>query len=315
MKIIFAGTSEFAIPALEALQNSQHEICAVYTQPDRPAGRGQKLTASPIKKLADSYNLPIYQPATLKDIDAQKQLRDLNADTLVNVAYGMILPEAVLNMFKFGCVNIHPSLLPRWRGAAPIQRAIMAGDKITGVTIMQMDIGLDTGDIYKQEILPIENTDTSEILFSKTAAIGAKLLLEVLAEIESGTAKITIQDDANSTYAKKITKEEGKINWHKNTQEIDCMIRAFNPWPIAYSEINNLTVRIWEATQVKDCELNLKISPGTIIQANKNGIDVATENGILHLIKIQLPGGKPLLAKDILNAHAQIFAKDNKFNS
>lgn len=315
MKIVFAGTPEFALPALKALLNSQHKIRAVYTQPDRPAGRGQKLTASPIKEFALAHKLPIYQPSTLKDSTAQKQLQDLAADVLINVAYGMILPEAVLNMFKFGCINIHPSLLPRWRGAAPIQRAIEACDQTTGVTIMQMDMGLDTGGIYRQEILPIENIDTAEALLTKTAELGAKLLLEVLASIETNTAKITVQNDAQTTYAKKITKEEGKIDWHKSAQELDCMIRAFNPWPVAYTEIDDKTIRIWQAEMPNDTsQKTITIQPGTIDQANKSGIDVITGNGILRLLKIQLPGGKPLLIKDILNNQHHYFATGKKFN-
>jgi len=315
MKIIFAGTAEFALPALKALLNSPHKICAIYTQPDRPAGRGQKITASPIKKFSLTHNLPIYQPTTLKDSIAQKQLQDLAADILINVAYGMILPEPVLNIFKFGCVNIHPSLLPRWRGAAPTQRAIMADDQTTGVTIMQMDMGLDTGGIYKQETLPIERTDTTTTLFIKTAELGAKLLLEVLTAIETGTAKIAAQNDAQTTYAKKIIKEEGKIDWHKSAQELDCMVRAFNPWPVAYTEIDGLIIRIWQAeVQNNMPQKNTSIEPGTIDQANKNGIDVVTGEGRLRLLKIQFPGGKPLPVKDILNAHNQTFAVDKKFN-
>lgn len=317
MKIIFAGTSEFALPALKTLLNSQnekHKICAVYTQPDRPAGRGQKITASPIKEFALIHNLPVYQPATLKDPISQKQLQDLAADILINVAYGMLLPETVLNMFKFGCVNIHPSLLPHWRGAAPIQRAILAGDLVTGVTIMQMDAGLDTGNIYKQETLPIEAIDTTATLFTKTAELGAKLLLETLGEIETGKAKITAQNDAQSTYAKKLTKEEGKIDWHKSAREIDCMIRAFDPWPVAYTEIDSQTIRIWQA-EIQTNASTPTTAPGTINKADKNGIDVVTGKGTLRLLKIQLPGGKPLLIADILNAHHQTFAQGKKFNS
>lgn len=314
MKIIFAGTSEFAIPALIALMHSQHEICAIYTKPDRPAGRGQKLTASPIKTLAIANSLSIYQPTTLKDPASQQLLYSLSADILINVAYGMILPEEILNAFKFGCINIHPSLLPRWRGAAPIQRAIMAHDNITGVSIMQMDTGLDTGGIYKQMVFPIENTDTTAILLTKTAEIGATLLLEVLTEIETGKAKITSQNNEHSTYANKIVKTEGNINWHKSAQEIDCMIRAFNPWPIAYTEAASLTIRIWQAQILEAPHYSTKntLEPGTTIQANKHGIDVMTGNGMLRLIKIQLPGGKPLLAADLLNAHHDIFVVGKK---
>jgi len=315
MKVIFAGTPEFALPVLQALLNSPHKICAVYTQPDRPAGRGQKLTASPVKQMALAYNLPLYQPLTLKDPTTQKQLQDLNADIFIDVAYGLLLPETVLNIPKFGCVNIHPSLLPRFRGAAPIQRTIMAGDTTTGVTIMKMDVGFDTGDIYKQEILPIDNTDTTETLMKKTSEIGAKLLLKVLTEIELGSAKSTPQNHQQSTYATKISKEEGKIDWHKSAKEIERMIRAFNPWPIAYTEIDGKYIRIWQATVKSSKQDNLNTTPGTIVHTDKNSIDIITSNGILCLLKIQLPGGKPLLIQDVLNAHQQLFAIGQKLPS
>ncbi len=314
MKIIFAGTPRFAIPALKALINSSHKICAVYTQPDRPAGRGQKLTASPVKQLALMSNLPVYQPLTLKNPETQKELRNSGADVFIDVAYGLLLPETVLNIPKFGCVNIHPSLLPRFRGAAPIQRAILAGDPITGVTIMQMDAGLDTGAIYKQQPLPITNTDTAETLMEKAADIGAKLLLEVLTEIENGSAKITPQSNDQTTYANKISKEEGKIDWHKSAEEIERMIRAFNPWPIAYTENENNYVRIWQAAIKNHEKLAESFTPGTIINTGKDGIDVATGNGVLQLLKIQLPGGKQLLVQDILNAHHHLFATGKKFS-
>lgn len=314
MKIIFVGTPDFALPALHALLHSSHEICAVYTKPDRPAGRGQKLTASPVKQLALTYNLPLYQPQTLKDSSVQKQLQSFNADVLIDVAYGLILPEAVLNLPKFGCINLHPSLLPRWRGAAPIQRAIMAGDTVTGVTIMKIDTGLDTGDIYKQVTLPIDNNDTSETLMEKTSEIGARLLLEVLDEIIAGLAKTITQNHSENTYANKISKDEGKINWQKNATEIERMIRAFNPWPVAYTTIDNQYIRIWQATIKNSAEPKPNLQgashaalPGTILHIDKNSIEVATTGGVLCLQKIQFPGGKPLEIKDLLNAHSKIF--------
>ena len=312
MKIIFAGTAEFALPALKQLLNSKHTICAVYTKPDAPAGRGQKLTASAVKLFAEEHRLKVFQPLSLKAPDAQNQMLALGADALINVAYGLLIPEAILNMFKFGCVNIHPSLLPRWRGAAPIQRAIMSQDQITAVTIMKMDKGLDTGDIYLQETLPIETTDTSATLFTKTSELGAKLLLKVLDKLESGDLKSTKQDDTQSNYAHKITKEEGEINWENTIQAIDCQIRAFNPWPIAYTKIDDLIIRIWQAETLNNTSIP-DYTPGTIYQADKHGINVVTQNGLLRLIKIQLPGGKPLLVGDILNAHAKTFAVGKRF--
>lgn len=311
MKIIFAGTPDFALLPLQALVNSEHTICAVYTQPDRPAGRGQKLTASPVKKWALEHNLPIYQPVSLKDPNSQKELQNINADILVNVAYGLLLPQAVLSIPKFGCINIHPSLLPRWRGASPIQRAIMAGDKSTGVTIMQMDVGLDTGAIYKQLTLPITDDDTTATLMQKTSDRGAKLLLEVLDEIANGTAKTTKQDDTQSTYAHKITKEEGKIDWRKSAKEIEPMIRAFNPWPIAYTTIKGTYLRIWQA-KLSDAN-SQNDPPGTIVQTDKNGIHITTGDGVLCLLKVQLPGGKPLATSDLLHAHQKDFVVGKKF--
>ena len=300
MKIVFAGTPGFALPSLEALIDSPHEILAIYTRPDKPSGRGQKLTPSPVKEKASEKNMPLYQPVSLKDSAAQDEMRNLNPDVLINVAYGMLLPEEILNIPKFGCVNIHPSMLPKFRGAAPIQRAIESCNNETGVTIMKMDMGLDTGDIYKQKTLTIEKNDTSETLGKKASKLGAKLLLEVLTEIENGTAKPTPQNDAESTYAHKLSKEEGKIDWQKSAKEIDCMIRAFIPWPVAYTEINGKYIRIWEA---KAEETTSDKPPGTIIQTDKNGIKIATGIGALSLLKIQLPGGKVLSAKDVINAN------------
>lgn len=312
MKIIFAGTPTFALPTLQAIITSPHKICAIYTQPDNPAGRGQKLTASPVKQLALLHNLLIYQPPSLKDLQVQKQLQALNADIFVDIAYGLLLPEAVLNIPKFGCINIHPSLLPRYRGAAPVQREIMAGETITGVTIMKMDAGLDTGDIYKQQSFPIANDDTTSSLLQKAAEIGAKLLLEVLTEIEVGTARLTPQNHLEATYAHKISKEEGKIDWQKSAKEIERMIRAFNPWPIAYTEIDGKYIRIWKA-EIKENNKHFPPSaPGAIVYVDRNGIGVMTGDGVLSLLNIQFPGGKPLKIIDILNAQQQPFIVGKK---
>ena len=308
MQIIFAGTPEFALPALQALLSSEHKVCAVYTQPDRPAGRGQKITASPVKKFALANNLPVYQPLTLQD--SIQQFQDFKADVFINVAYGMILPAALLTVYKFGGINIHPSLLPRWRGAAPIQRAIMAGEQITGVTIMQIDANLDTGGIYKQLTVPIATTDTTATLALKTANLGAGLLLEVLTDLANGTASISPQDGSKATYAKKITKDEGKIIWQKSAQAIAWTVRAFNPWPVVYTEIAESTLRIWQA----DYNLTTKqAAPGTIVQVNDDGIDVATGRGVLRLLTIQLSGKKPQLVAEVLHAYRHIFVVGKKF--
>lgn len=315
MKIIFAGTPEFALPALKALLTTPHlQICAIYTQPDRPAGRGQKLTASPVKQfvLANNLHLPIYQPENLREVSEQEKIKQFTADVLIDVAYGIILPEEILRTPRFGCINIHPSLLPRWRGAAPIQRAILAGDEKTGVTIMQMDNGLDTGEIIKQAAMPIEQTDTTAILHPKLAELGAQLLLKTLDELQhTGKVNVTSQDNTNSTYAKKLSKEEAKIDWQQSAAQIDRMIRAFNPWPVAYSKIDGETVRIWQA-----CTLVMPTTttPGTIIHSDKSGIDVATGDGILRIEKLQLAGGKILTAQNILNAKQKMFAVGKKFS-
>jgi methionyl-tRNA formyltransferase len=311
MKIIFAGTPEFAVPFLEALLKSEHQVLAIYTKIDKPAGRGLKLTASPIKECALKHQIQLYQPVTFKDTETQQQLKNLGADIFIDVAYGLLLPKTVLTATPSGCVNVHPSLLPRWRGAAPIPRAILAGDTVTGVSIMQLDEGLDTGDIYQQASFAIENTDTSATLFSKTIQIGIPLLLDTLKKIANGTATLTKQNAAEQTYANKITKDEAKINWHRSAIEIDRMIRAFNPWPIAYSEISGKNIRIWQAIPLLQTTTQ---PPGTIIATSDSGLDVATHNGIIRLQQIQLPGGKVLPVKEILKAQHKLFTSNTRFD-
>jgi len=312
MKIIFGGTPKFALPALEVLYHSQkYEICAVYTQPDRRAGRGLQTAASPVKTLASTLGLPIYQPSSLKEPSIQDEIRALNADVFIDVAYGLLLPKEVLEMPRLGCINIHPSLLPRWRGASPIQSAILAGDKKTGVTIMEMDTGLDTGAILAQQNFDIADDDTTATLEPRLAKLGAELLLQVLNLLQSGSITKIPQDNALTTYAAKITKEEARINWQKSVKEVERMIRAFNPWPIAYTEINGLVVRIFKAVL-----LDNKISnntPGTIIHSDKNGIDIAAQNGVLRFCEIQLPGGKRLPVGEILKSKSELFQIGNVF--
>lgn len=311
LKVIFAGTPEFAVPALDALLQSQHQICAVYTQPDRPAGRGQKLTASPIKQLAMQHDIPVYQPQALRDKDAQQQLRNLQADVMVVVGYGMILPKEVLEIPRYGCINIHPSLLPRWRGATPIQSAIIAGDTVTGVTIMQMDEGMDSGPILKQIDYPIATTATSGDLHQQLAALGAKVLLEVLDLLTKNNLQPQKQDATRATYTKKIDKAAAKIDWHLTAMEVDRRIRAYNPWPVAYTQFKENVIRIWRSTPI--IEKNTA-KAGEILLINKAGIDIATGNGILRILELQLPGGKILNVANFLNAKKDFFKPGDLFH-
>ena len=304
LKVIFAGTPEFAAEALQALLQSQHDVIAVYTQPDRPAGRGRKLTPSPVKQLALEHEIDVFQPVSLKDEEAQRQLADLNADVMVVVAYGLLLPLPVLQAPRLGCINIHASLLPRWRGAAPIQRAILAGDAETGVTIMQMDEGLDTGDMLLKQTCPIDREDTAQTLHDRLAGIGATAVIEVLDQLSAGTATPEKQDDSLSNYAAKLSKTEALIDWQQPAYRIERLAHAFNPWPVAQTELGEQMLRIWQARSL-DGETTDKPS-GTVIKADKLGIDVATGDGVLRILSAQLPGGKPLAAVDLLNARKEL---------
>ncbi|MEL4274391.1 methionyl-tRNA formyltransferase [Shewanella sp. DNRA4] len=312
LNIIFAGTPDFAARHLQALINSHHNVIAVYTQPDRPAGRGKKLTASPVKELALAHNIPVYQPGSLRKEPAQQQLAALNADIMVVVAYGLILPKVVLDTPRLGCINVHGSILPRWRGAAPIQRALWAGDKETGVTIMQMDIGLDTGDMLLKTYLPIEDDDTSASLYEKLAQQGPDALLQALEGLANGTLAAEKQDEALANYAEKLSKEEARLDWTKSATQLWQEVRAFNPWPVSYFEHQGNTIKVWQ-TQVSTTSSNA--APGTIISASKKGIEVATGDGVLTLLSMQLPGKKPLSVADILNARGEWFTPNTRLNN
>lgn len=304
-KIIFAGTPPFAATILQALIQSQHSIQAVYTQPDRPAGRGRKLTASAVKETALAKELPLYQPLTLRAEEEQKKLAALNADIMIVVAYGLILPKSILSIPPLGCINIHASLLPNWRGAAPIQRAILAGDNKTGITVMQMDEGLDTGAMLYKVECPIAKTDTSQSLHDRLADLGAKAILYTLDHLSD--LKSVPQNNSAATYAHKIKKEEALLDWNLSAEEIVRKVRAFNPWPVAF--FNN--IRVWEAEVIeKDCG---DFKPGTIVQSSSDGIDVATGNNFLRLLTIQLAGGKILPVKAILNAKPEQLKVGNIF--
>ncbi|WP_299494039.1 methionyl-tRNA formyltransferase [uncultured Shewanella sp.] len=312
LNIIFAGTPDFAARHLQALLDSHHNVIAVYTQPDRPAGRGKKLQASPVKALALANDINVMQPKSLKDETAQRTLAELNADIMVVVAYGLLLPQTILDTPALGCINVHGSILPRWRGAAPIQRALWAGDTETGVTIMQMDIGLDTGDMLLKTSLPIEDNDTSATLYEKLATQGPTALIEGLSGIANKTLTPVKQDDSQANYAAKLSKEEARLDWNKTAIALSREIRAFNPWPMSYFEHQNSNIKVWQS-QLSDTQTNAL--PGTIIQANKAGLHIATGDGVIVLTHIQLPGKKSLPFADILNSKADWFIPNTLLTS
>lgn len=305
LKIIFAGTPDFSVPPLQALIDSPHEVVAVYTQPDRPAGRGRKLTPSPVKVCALEHGIKVLQPEKLRNTEEQQPLIDLQADLMVVVAYGIILPEVILKAPRLGCINIHASLLPRWRGAAPIQRSILSGDKETGITIMQMDIGLDTGDMLLKKTCPIAFDDTGSSLHDRLSIMGAEALMEALPGIAEGTIQSEKQDDAQSNYAAKLQKSEALIDWAKTAKEIQAQVNAFNAWPVAQTPAdikhngNPQMLRIWRALAIDD----QAEPPGKVVRCDKQGIDVATGEGLLRLVQIQLPGKKPMDAQAFVNAN------------
>ena len=305
LRVIFAGTPDFAAGHLRALLEQQAcNVIAVYTQPDRPAGRGKQLAASPVKTLALEYKLPVFQPLTLRDETTQQQLHALNADLMIVVAYGLILPKAVLDMLRLGCINVHASLLPRWRGAAPIQRAIEAGDVETGVTIMQMDVGLDTGDMLLTRTSAISPTDTGGSLHDTLLTLGCQALIEALPQIASGTLQRIKQNDHLSNYAPKISKAEAQLDWKQPAIILERKVRAFNPFPVTYFMLKGEAVRVWQAKVVASSK---QAMPGTILNTNKDGILVATGDQALLLQQLQLPGKKALAASDILNSNAHPF--------
>ena len=307
MNIIFAGTPEFALPSLQRLLVSEHQVLAVYTQPDRPKGRGRRLLMSPIKQFALEKNIPVCQPVSLRDANEQEKLKEWQADIMVVVAYGLILPPSVLAIPPLGCINIHASLLPRWRGAAPIQRAILAGDTETGISIMQMDEGLDTGQVLQEVACEIEKTDTSQTLQDRLARLGAEALLTSLRVIQQGNYQLQTQDDNESIYAKKIDKAEAEIDWRQSAEVIDRMIRAFNPKPVAYTFVDKLLLRVWSATVLDQTSNH---SPGIIVKVTPEGIDVMTACGLLRLLQLQLPGGRCLPVSELLHSKSHLFRVD-----
>ena len=308
LRIIFAGTPEFAAEHLRVLLGSQHQVIAVYSQPDRPAGRGKKLSASPVKEVALANNIPVYQPLNFKTPEAIDELAALGADLMVVVAYGLILPKAVLDAPRLGCINVHASILPRWRGAAPIQRAIEAGDSETGVTIMQMDVGLDTGDMLIKSFCPIIAEDTGGSLHDKLIQVGGPALLQALEQIASGTAHPEKQDDSLSNYAPKLSKEEAALNWRLPANVLERKIRAFNPFPVAHTKIagtgDDQRIRVWKASVINEAH---SASPGKIARITSEGLWVACGEGQLVLEQIQLPGKKSMAIGEILRGHPDLF--------
>ncbi|MBV2204690.1 MAG: methionyl-tRNA formyltransferase [Pseudomonas sp.] len=303
MRIVFAGTPEFAAQHLQALLEAGRAVVAVYTQPDRPAGRGQKLAPSPVKQLAVQHGIPVYQPQTLREPAAQAELATLQADLMVVVAYGLILPQAVLDLPRLGCINSHASLLPRWRGAAPIQRAIEAGDDESGVTVMQMEAGLDTGPMLLKVSTPITAEDTGGTLHDRLAALGSQAVVRAVEALAAGTLQPEPQDDALATYAHKLSKDEARIDWRRPAVELERLVRAFNPWPICHTTLGG------EALKVHAARLGAgQGEPGHILEASRNGLTVACGEGALSLTRLQLPGGKPLDFADLYNSRREQFA-------
>lgn len=331
MKIIFAGTPEFAASSLQGLLKNEHEndslkVVAVYTQPDRPSGRGRKVTISPVKEIAIQYNIPCEQPMNYKSTTSLATLQHYQADAMIVVAYGIILPKSVLDSFPYGCLNVHASLLPRWRGAAPIQRAIEAGDSQTGITIMQMDEGLDTGDMLSRTVVPIAPCDNAGLLHDKLASIGSTLLCETLANLTQFQKKRLTQDDDAATYAQKLSKNEGLIDWSLPAITIVNKVRAFNPWPVAYTTLpkaepvmNNKSpahednkLRVWACQAINATTSGIH-EPGSIYTINNQGIDITTGEGLVRLQEVQLPGGKRLHIDTFTNAHHSWLKKGSCF--
>jgi len=304
LRIIFAGTPDFAAVHLKALVDSDHEVVAVYSQPDRPAGRGKKLQPSPVKQVALEHDIPVYQPLNFKDEADVDTLKSLNADVMVVVAYGLLLPKNVLDAPRYGCLNVHASLLPRWRGAAPIQRCIEAGDMVTGITIMQMDVGLDTGDMLNKVTTGINLDDTGGSLHDRLASMGPDALLKTLADVEAGTLAPEAQNDALANYAHKLTKQEALLDWQQDAEALARRIRAFNPFPMAYTLLGDERIRVHAADAL---EKATQLTPGTIANVTSDGIEVACNEGVLRLTRIQLAGKKPMSVAEVINGQPNLF--------
>jgi len=303
VRLVFAGTPDFAATALKSLIDANHTIVGVYSQPDRPAGRGRKLQPSPVKQVALDHEIPVFQPETLKTPEAQKQLADLKPDVMIVAAYGLILPKAVLDIPTHGCLNIHASLLPRWRGAAPIQRAIAAGDTETGITIMQMDEGLDTGAMLLKSLTAIDDSDTGGSLHDRLAELGGKAITKALELLRKGELTGEPQNDELACYASKLSKTEGHIDWTRDAQAIERLVRAFNPWPGTYTDLGDQRIRIHEARALVATSDGL---PGTVVQRDREGIDIACGSGTLRITRLQLPGSRAQSVNDLINGGKEL---------
>lgn len=299
MRVVFMGTPDFAVPVLEALTESKHEVVAVVTQPDKRKGRGKEMQYTPVKTAALNHGIEVYQPAKVKNEEFQNVLRDINADVIVVVAFGQILPPSIIHMPKYGCINVHASLLPKYRGAAPIQWAVIDGEKETGITTMQMDEGLDTGDMMLKEVVPVDEKETGGSLHDKLAACGGKIILETLQKVEDGTVTYTKQDDSKSNYAKMLDKNLGKIDFTKKAVEIERLIRGLNPWPSAYTKLNGKTLKIWDADVLE----GENETPGKIVNITKDQIWISTGEGILAVNELQLEGKKRMNTEDFLRGY------------
>lgn len=298
MKVIFMGTPDFSVPVLQGLIDSkEHEVTAVVTQPDKPRGRSGKLVFTPVKQLAVEYGIPVYTPKRVKDPEFVKELSRIPCDVIVVIAFGQILSKEILDLPEYGCINVHASLLPRWRGAAPMQWAIIAGDETTGITTMQMDVGLDTGDMLLTKEVPISPNETGESLHDKMAVLGSELLLETLRQAEEGTLHPIPQNDEDSTYAKMLTKETGKIDWNLDAAQIERYVRGLNSWPSAYSGYKGKTLKIWCAEVLPEVT---EEKPGTVVLVEKDSFTVQTGNGCLRILELQLEGKKRMDAGSFL---------------
>lgn len=300
MKIIFMGTPDFSVMTLESLVNAGHQVAAVVTQPDKPKGRSGKMQYPPVKAKALELNIPVYQPKKVKEPDFFEVIKKINPDVIVVIAFGQILPKIILDYPKYGCINIHASLLPKYRGAAPIQWSVINGEKETGITTMQMDVGLDTGDMIDRVVVPIEEKETGGSLHDKLMRAGSKLILETLEKIENNTAVFTKQSDEDSNYAQMLTKQLGKLDFEQKAVELERLIRGLNPWPSAYTRINGKNLKIWEADVVKG---DNTIAPGVVYEVTKDSFLVATADGALQINELQLEGKKRMSVSDFLRGY------------